>query len=579
MKLATIKKIKIVNFKGIKERIEEFDFMPKIISGENGFGKTSFLEAIRYALIGKTPTREDILRYGTAEGSVTITFNDADETEICRMFFAEKPSKVKVNGKNTTAKSAQELICSLMGTNEDYLNLNTSEEVFRELLKGELGKFLLSFVPERFDTDKLFELVAFSDKEKSVLSSKLPVIFGLEECEALYKEFFEERAGLKSSVQRFETLIQNISEKPERDMETVEKELAKILAAEQIERSYLTAYRQYEVSLANYNKQIAEIKRMEDEFSSMVVEDVDPLAKNEITRKKQEATTEKATAEGTIKTLKNNIIMFKKTLDNLGTNICPISAKLVCTTDKTAAKEELERLIKENETAIEHQNDIIASAELRLKSLTSEESELLAKERAIERKNNLSASIIRAKKLVASAPVPPEKVEKADASEKSALMAEKENIIKYNEYLKNKTTYEQLSESLEIIASLCKKFAPKGEVTEKIISFYCEIFNDEVKLLSEAIGYEVKFLPEKGLSLSVKPDKDKEFTSFDNLSTGEQLITIVIVQHLCNTLSGCNIMLIDNFNDLDTNNSIKFKDVLNELAVDYALLVVAGTNI
>ena len=52
-----------------------------------------------------------------------------------------------------------------------------------------------------------------------------------------------------------------------------------------------------------------------------------------------------------------NIRLFERTLDSLDKPICPISSKLVCTTDKTGLKEELKDLLAQNQKVKqEHQN-------------------------------------------------------------------------------------------------------------------------------------------------------------------------------------------------------------------------------
>ncbi len=574
------KKIEIQNFKGIFEAQEEFSDMPKFIGGENGKGKTSLLEAIRYGLTGKTPSREDILTEGQDSGYVLITFNDPDETCIVREFFKEKPTKVSVNGRGNTAKAAQELINSLMDTNDDYLNLNTSNEVFRELLKGELGKFLLSFIPEQINPTKFFELVEFTTKEKDVLNENLPEMFGLSECQTLYSGFYEKRAATKAAAQRLAARISGtIPEKPTRTIEAVENELSKILAAQQVENTYKAAVRSYENTLRDYNVREAEIKKLEAEIAEILISPVDPLEKDNLLKKIEQTKTDKATAEGLINTLLENVKTFKRTLANLGTNVCPISEKLVCTTDKTAAKAEFENLISQNENAVEKQREIVASYQLLLQELESKKTALVRQEELNVKKNNLELSLTRAKKMLGKPPVKPEPVASVDLSKKAALDEERIAIHKYSEYVKASKEYKELTEELAVLDSLTKKFAPKGIVTEKVIGFYCEIFTTETQPLADSVGYKIEFKPQKGLQLLITPGVGKRPVYFDNLSTGEQLIATVIVQHLCNTLSGCNVMLIDNFNDLDEANSKLLKTVINELATEYALLVVAGTNI
>ena len=324
---------------------------------------------------------------------------------------------------------------------------------------------------------------------------------------------------------------------------------------------------------------MSEISSLESEIAGIATADCDPLEKLEIAKKKQEALTAKATAEGTIRTLRKNIEVFKKTLANLNTNVCPISAKLICTTDKTAAKQEFEQSIADSIRAIDGQNDIIASAEIELNRLNSREQEISIAEKAIQRKESLILSLARAKKMLGDAPVEPDVPPKADVSAKESLLAEKEAIRKYEIYKTRKAEYENTLRLHNIYNELVKKFASKGAVNAAIVDYYCDIFNDSIKPFADAVGYSVTFVAGNGLTVLVRSAADKSYVGFDSLSTGEQFVTTILVQHLCNILSGCSIMLIDDYNELDSVNASKTKELLNELSVEYSLLVVAGTNL
>lgn len=578
--MANVREIEIVNFKGIDRMSETFDLMPKYISGNNGYGKTSFLEAIRYALTGKTPTREPILREGTDCGYVSIVFDDSDSTVVRRDFYREKTTKVTVNEKTTTAKLAQRLICSLLDINEETLNINTSSDVFREMFSGTLSKYLLGFVEESFSREKLFGLIQFSEQEKEMLNKLLPHSFGLPECEALYNRLYEQRAVLKAKLNTFTAAeLTNPTAKPARTEEDVDKELNAIIASECAAKIYAEMYKRFQTQLAAYNTKLSEISSLENEIAGIATADFDPLEKLEIAKKKQEALTAKATAEGTIRTLRKNIEVFKKTLANLNTNVCPISAKLICTTDKTAAKQELEQSIADSIRAIDGQNDIIASAEIELNRLNSREQEISIAEKAIQRKESLILSLARAKKMLGDAPVEPDVPPKADVSAKESLLAEKEAIRKYEIYKTRKADYEDALKLRDVYNELVKKFAPKGAVNAAIVDYYCDIFNDSIKPFADAVGYSVTFVAGNGLTVLVRSAEDKFYVGFDSLSTGEQFVTTILVQHLCNILSGCSIMLIDDYNELDSVNASKTKELLNELSVEYSLLVVAGTNL
>ena len=582
--MANIKNIEIYNFKGIVKKTEDFDTLPKFIGGENGKGKTSFLEALRYALTGKAPSREDFLRQGEAYGYVCITFDDPEETAVAREFYAEKPTKVSVNGKATTAKNAQQLICSLLNVEEEQLDLTTSSEVFRELFKGELGKYLLSFVDEKFTPEKLFGLVKFSEEETNYLRNKLPDNFGLPECEAIYKELYTERASLKTLVQRASgKLPETPPQKPIQNLEEIEEKLSRSLAEEQIEKANAAALKVYENAVAAYRRRVDEIAAIKSEIATIKIEEFEertlPSLKKELEAKRQEAMKWKATAESIINTMKNNNLLFEKTLKNLNTNFCPISEKLVCTTDKTAAKAEFEELINKNNSAISVQQDVIAKVDAELRALAEKEKVINEKLALLTKKEVLNSSLEKAEKALGEEPKKPEIVPKCEASQKDILMSQKAQIQAYNDYVNNKAEYDKVSKQYELICNLVKKFEAKGIVNEAIIGFYCDIFNEEIAPLASAVDYQILFVPENGLTLSVKPGKDKKTVPFENLSNGEQLIVTSFILHMCNMFAGCNIMLIDNLNDLDEENVKVFKNIIERLSPEYALLVCAGTNI
>ena len=584
--MANIKSLEILNFKGISKKTEDFDTLPKFIGGENGKGKTSFLEALRYALTGKSPSREDFLRKGEAYGYVCITFDDPEETAIAREFYSEKPTKVSVNGKATTAKNAQQLICSLLNIEEEQLDLTTSSEVFRELFKGELGKYLLSFVDEKFTPEKLFGLVKFSEEETNYLRNKLPANFGLPECETVYKELYTERASLKTLVQRASgKLPETPPQKPIHNLEEIEEKLSKMLAEEQIEKANVAALKVYENAVAAYKRKADEITAIKAEIAAISIDEPEEIAlkdlslKKDIEAKRQEAMKRKATAESVVNTMKNNNLLFEKTLKNLNTNFCPISERLVCTTDKTAAKAEFEALINENNKAIAAQQDIMAKADAELRELAEKEKALNERLALLTKKEVLTSSLEKAEKALGEEPKKPEIVPKCDASQKDILVSQKAKILEYNDYVTVRAEYEKVSRQYELICGLVKKFEAKGIVNEAIIGFYCDIFNEEIAPLASAVDYQILFVPENGLTLSVKPGENKKAVPFENLSNGEQLIVTSFILHMCNMFAGCNIMLIDNLNDLDEENIKVFKSIIEKLSPEYTLLVCAGTNI
>ena len=87
--------IEIENFKGINK----ITYIPKnktcVLTGKNGTGKTSFIEAIRFALTGDAP--DGCIADGKESTTVAIIMEDGNA--FSRSKYETRPSKVKVNGR------------------------------------------------------------------------------------------------------------------------------------------------------------------------------------------------------------------------------------------------------------------------------------------------------------------------------------------------------------------------------------------------------------------------------------------------------------------------------------------------
>ena len=100
-----INTLKIKNFRGIPDMeisLERISFF----TGPCGAGKTSVLKAFNFALTGDV--KKDDIREQSDRASATIVFEDQSSIQrICKLSAA---TQVKVNGKNSTAKAADEFL-------------------------------------------------------------------------------------------------------------------------------------------------------------------------------------------------------------------------------------------------------------------------------------------------------------------------------------------------------------------------------------------------------------------------------------------------------------------------------------
>lgn len=576
-----IQKIVIENFKGIKFTT----FMPKEeptwLFDKNGSGKTSFLEALRYGLTGKMP--KDILYHGADEGFVTILFNDPDNTTVTRYFYSgAKPNKVKVNSKTCTAKEAQKIICEIMNASDEKLDVLTSNEVFQELIKGDLGKFLLSFITEPMTIEKLYDICKFTDDEKAKIADDklLPKKFDVSITDSVYQVLFAERASLKRQVASlqakydFEEPLPEPKYKSEADIKKAEDEYIKLSGEAAFEKEKLDAYNK---ALTEYNSRKARqetLKRKLDELVAKLEVETTESDVDNVNKTLNDAVTMKHNFETIIASNKVIVNNQKKILDALDSDKCPISSCLICKTDKTKAKADVEESISAAQSAVDtasegvtKESEIIKEANNRLSYLRTQ----------LNITNEIKALKCRISDIdVGEEPSKPAIV--TISGDWKLFPVYKKEYEEYYDFVSANELLGVLIKKTAIVDGLVKKFSPKGDVETAIMKHYCDLFDTEAEMIANAFDYQVKFRPENGVKLSIVPAGKTAEVDFTSLSTGEKLIVSIIIYVVLNNLMGTDIIILDDFNDLDAENAAHAKDIVQAVYRDLGIttIFVAG---
>lgn len=576
-----IQKIVIENFKGIKFTT----FMPKEeptwLFDKNGSGKTSFLEALRYGLTGKMP--KDILYHGADEGFVTILFNDPDNTTVTRYFYSgAKPNKVKVNSKTCTAKEAQKIICEIMNASDEQLDVLTSNEVFQELIKGDLGKFLLSFITEPMTIEKLYDICEFTDDEKAKIADDklLPKKFDVSITDSVYQVLFAERASLKKQVASleakydFEEPLPEPKYKSEADIKKAEDEYIKLSGEAAFEKEKLDAYNK---ALTEYNSRKARqetLKRKLDELVAKLEVETTESDVDNVNKTLNNAVTMKHNFETIIASNKVVVNNQKKILDALDSDKCPISSCLICKTDKTKAKADVEESISAAQSAVDTASEGVTKESEIIKEANNRLSYLRAQ---LNITNEIKALKCRISDIdVGEEPSKPAIV--TISGDWKLFPVYKKEYEEYYDFVSAKELLGVLIKKTAIVDGLVKKFSSKGDVETAIMKHYCDLFDTEAEMIANAFDYQVKFRPENGVKLSIVPAGKTAEVDFTSLSTGEKLIVSIIIYVVLNNLMGTDIIILDDFNDLDAENAAHAKDIVQAVYRDLGIttIFVAG---
>ena len=553
-----LKKIKITNFKGIENLEHEFKNKTLVLAGKNGRGKTSFKEAVYATMTGVLP--DNAIQKGK---DFTVLEAELDDgTTFSREIDAIKPTKVYLNGRHTTGKALSEMVESLTGVSKETMKVVTSEEVVTGMTAGQFGDFIVKYIPERLNADTVISYIpGISEEVEDELRKILPVMpeeFDVETLRQAFDHCFEQRKACKKDVAARQAKVDSFNKKePTRKLSVVEDDLTKVIGAEASQKAKEEAIKMYKAATANREKALADLEALKVEVDSIVAAKPNPTVAEDIDKHINEENKRILDAKILIKTINDNISIFTDTLVNLGKPVCPLSETLVCTTDKTAIKAEVEELIESNREGLEIQESIVKKSEENIENLNLKKEEYNNALKLYEKKVQLNATYEKQKKLLPPVPAKPsEELVVIDfAEEKEKLQKERDEIIAYNEYLKDVSVLEKLTKRLETYEALCKILQPKGEVMSSLMSLYMSVFetavNDRAAKLKP--GFEMKFIPIDGVSYLVKPNAASDYQNFDSLSSGEKTLAMFLILDMLNTLSGLKILMLDDLDKLDKN--------------------------
>ena len=364
----------ITNFKALKKYEYNPEHKIAVLCAPNGTGKTSFLEAVRFGLTGDTP--DNCINDSADEATVSIALKSG--LVFSRTKHITKPTKIRVAGKSTTAKNLELLLSDETGIGKDAMRITTSQDILSAMKPDELGSFLMSYVPEEVDFDTVVKYIPdITPQEKNELATYLPAMpikFGLDTVEDAYQRIFESRSFAKKSKENRDAQINAVAtEPPVRPLREVLEEEADILCKEGAQTAAKAAIELYESAVKSRERAEENLRMLQSEIDAITAKKPNDEVLKTITEKKAECNKRIADANSMLAMINSNIDLFSNTVANLGKPVCPISERLVCTTDKSAVREELEELIQANKDGASIQTEIIKKAEVELNDLRSQE--------------------------------------------------------------------------------------------------------------------------------------------------------------------------------------------------------------
>ena len=580
---ATISQFKGITYKHIPS-------IPKrtIFTGKNGSGKTSAMEALRYAITGDAP--DNCIRSGASNADVSVVLGTGDQIErMPTPSGSTKPSKIKYNGTLTTQKSVNEMLKVSTGLDVATMKVMTSGELLEAMNGGQLSDFLTSsgLLPVNVDVDELSALCGLSSEAAFMAGMYLPPMpnkFGLDVITDAYKTFYDERAVVTREIKEAEIKSKFEGAAPIRDIAAIDKEIAIVSASKAENEVYKSKKDVYERALSMRQKQTAEIKLLEAKLPKTTTGAPDVNKRNNAQAQLRRLNERKTAVSSTIAVLEKDIATFQKMLANLGSSKCPLSDKLVCTTDKTAIQEELEEQVRLNQAEIDKLKNEMSDIASKIKMFEKQIEDFNAENDKYQAANLLSSQIkaLRAA-LVDLPPVPVEPKSSSDADAKIRILnEEKAAVMKYMLAEENGKKIPVLESRMNTIQELVTALNPKGGVREKIISHALAplVAHINTRASELKLDIDIDIRVDKGSHIFCKTFNSGDFIPFESASSGQRAIVLYLFLDMLNALSGFGVLFLDGLEVLDANAFDSLLTVLESADADktYDHIFVASVN-
>lgn len=583
-----IKRIRTQNYRG-----KNFDLEPAKVNlffAKNGTGKTSLCDAIRYGITGLIPP--DNLH----SGAVQIIFENGASIQRAR----GKSTVCGMNGKKVTEAAMNAAIADMIGIpvptdgkRNDVLRdikIACSSDVLLNLSPADFSRLLMQYIPETLDTDRV--LSYFEDQPQEVQDEcrkafpEMPEKFGMKKVQEVYMKYFEDRKKTNVRLKDKSAAARSLNPvNPSRPLEIVQDELTSLLAYEKNQMEAIKRQAEYAAAKRKRDMQEAEIRRLKERIAT-IPEKPDDAADERLNAMRAETEhviiNKTAHANG----LQTNLAFFEKQLRSLDLPTCPLSEKIICTADKTEAREDLENLLRKNRELLSQTQKEISEAERKKAECLRLLGENESKKKAYAEYTKTAAEISAYEKNLVMLPEKPDSslVNPEELTKKKRILeAEKKNAEDFERKQTLLNEAEEKKKEYALQTGMIRALEDKGPVKTRIIEYYLQQFEGvcNARAAQFAPGYVFKFHPDNGVKIYVKtPTMQSRYYPIVSCSTGEKILASFILTDMVNQLTGSRLMFVDNMEALDLEHMQGLRKLLEnpEFTDEYDHIFLCGVN-
>lgn len=587
------KTMRIENFKGIRN--SEYDLSPTVVAilGNNGTGKTSFLDAYNRIYTGQMS--DSLVRTGSSSATIEATLENG--VRVAHIRKSKKMLKTpvtehRIDDKKKTLDETRLYLEQHSGSKAETLSVLSSSKMLQEMAPADLSKFLLNHLSVKVTGKELNTMLGNCELHNpQIINDHITEgnEYDQDELSRLYEKIAEERLVASRDLKSIKAYINNYSgyiPKEGRTAKFLDDEIMglmkQIAAAEEAQKN---AEKQKKImeTVENIKKRYAVVS---EEYRSITVkpDGSDTQIMADIKRLEEDI---ELLQENIVKA-KNNIEFFEKVLAAIEKGKCPIYDRMRCSVNWDRYKREFASQIDENQSIIAKNTKSKSEKEKEKSILDKRLEEYRTVVNMWKRKEQLYLEIDSLKKSM------PKKEDMIEIKEDEipdistlkaslvSLQKERKNIDECEVYKKKVEELLQVKELYDDLDMLCKELDPKGSVVNYILNNYIkkmqQICNKTAARYRQ--GFEIKLHMQQGLHVYCRPRAGEPLVEFANASSGEKAcIMISLVDMLCD-ITGNKIMALDDLEKLDTEMLESVLQIITDLEFSkkYDHIILAGVG-
>ena len=571
----------VKNFGCYEEEIFQIPHIMVMLK-ENAQGKTTFLQALNFALCGNY--QERMMRKGCSEMEVSLTFQDGFCVKRRRK--GGVTSSAMGENKKPTFQSKEVVDAAVIqhcGSKKmEFVKVIASSKELFEMKADSLAKFLMDNIPNVLSIEDVLSYIEdITPQMETEIRRILPASgeFGQESILNAYRCFDETRKELAKTLKIEKAKIDGYDfSKKYRSPDMIKEEYNRVLA----ELGSLNEKKKLQVHYEQQNqvrqKQLEKLRDLKERFNAIQAtcpneEYFEELIRNETTQRQFESS-----LQSDIATYSQQIFQLHEIIASLKKGLCPQIKDMRCPNNWRPVIHKLQTQCESLQKKLTEKQTALGNCKKELDNLSNKKQAYMSnKERALK-KQALFQEFTSLKQNLTARPPEIEFIDtQALTGQKKKLESELQESMKFQSMSEIQASIPEKEIKLARFESLTKDFSSKGIVMEKNLKNYFRFFTDSINPMAQSFGYQLQLDFDKGIRI-LASKQGNEPVPLEFCSTGERTVIIFMLLSFLNSLTGLNILFLDDIECLDKKVMENLLKLIHDNQEHYDHVIISGVN-